>query len=439
MTKPAIVNIEHVGQHEGEEVTLQGWLYNLRESGKLLFPIFRDGTGILQGVVSQKEQPDAFEALHGLTQESSVDRHRQNSPRAARPRRLRNRRHARGGGAARQGIRALSDPTERARRRFSARPPAPVGAHAAAGLDLAHSRRSHSRRRASSWTARATRSTDAPIFTPAACEGTTTLFEVQYVDDQKAYLTQSGQLYSRSAGGGAGQGVLLWAHVSRRKIEDAPPPDRILDARARGRLRAPGRHDGARRRIGEPHRAIGGAQSPRANSKRSSATSPSSKPSSRPFRASPTTKPSRFCSSTATRRSGAMTSAATRKPFFRSQYRPAGDDSSLSRGDQGFLHGARPRSGRSWRWDSTCWRRKATAKSSAAASASPATICWSSGCENNNLPEEAFQWYLDLRRYGSVPHAGFGMGLERVVAWICGTEHIREVIPFPRMIYRVYP
>jgi asparaginyl-tRNA synthetase len=57
----------------------------------------------------------------------------------------------------------------------------------------------------------------------------------------------------------------------------------------------------------------------------------------------------------------------------------------------------------------------------------------------HNLPEEAFQWYLDLRRYGSVPHAGFGLGLERTVAWICGTEHIREVIPFPRMIYRVYP
>jgi asparaginyl-tRNA synthetase len=55
------------------------------------------------------------------------------------------------------------------------------------------------------------------------------------------------------------------------------------------------------------------------------------------------------------------------------------------------------------------------------------------------LPEEAFQWYIDLRRYGSVPHAGFGLGLERTVAWICGTEHIREVIPFPRMIYRVYP
>jgi asparaginyl-tRNA synthetase len=57
----------------------------------------------------------------------------------------------------------------------------------------------------------------------------------------------------------------------------------------------------------------------------------------------------------------------------------------------------------------------------------------------HGLPEKAFQWYLDLRRYGSVPHAGFGLGLERTVAWICGTEHIREVIPFPRMIYRMYP
>jgi asparaginyl-tRNA synthetase len=57
----------------------------------------------------------------------------------------------------------------------------------------------------------------------------------------------------------------------------------------------------------------------------------------------------------------------------------------------------------------------------------------------HNLPEKAFSWYLDLRRYGGVPHAGFGLGLERTVAWICGTEHIREVIPFPRMIYRVYP
>ena len=57
----------------------------------------------------------------------------------------------------------------------------------------------------------------------------------------------------------------------------------------------------------------------------------------------------------------------------------------------------------------------------------------------HGLPEEAFKWYLDLRKFGSVPHAGFGMGIERAVAWICGLEHVRETIPFPRMLHRLYP
>ena len=59
--------------------------------------------------------------------------------------------------------------------------------------------------------------------------------------------------------------------------------------------------------------------------------------------------------------------------------------------------------------------------------------------EEHELPKEAFEWYLDLRRYGTVPHGGFGMGIERVVAWICGLEHVRETIPYPRMLYRLYP
>ncbi len=59
--------------------------------------------------------------------------------------------------------------------------------------------------------------------------------------------------------------------------------------------------------------------------------------------------------------------------------------------------------------------------------------------EEHNLPRETYQWYLDLRRYGTVPHSGFGMGIERTVAWICGLEHVRETIPFPRMLYRIYP
>ena len=59
--------------------------------------------------------------------------------------------------------------------------------------------------------------------------------------------------------------------------------------------------------------------------------------------------------------------------------------------------------------------------------------------KEHNLPQEAFEWYLDLRRYGSVPHGGFGMGIERVVTWICGIDHLREAIPYPRMLYRIYP
>src|SRR5580658_10058072 len=67
-----IIAIEQAGKYDGQEVTIRGWLYNLRESGKLMFPIFRDGTGIIQGVCALKENPEAFEALKGLTQESSV-------------------------------------------------------------------------------------------------------------------------------------------------------------------------------------------------------------------------------------------------------------------------------------------------------------------------------------------------------------------------------
>ena len=59
--------------------------------------------------------------------------------------------------------------------------------------------------------------------------------------------------------------------------------------------------------------------------------------------------------------------------------------------------------------------------------------------KEHNLPQEAFEWYLDLRRFGSVPHGGFGMGIERCVSWICGLEHVRETIPYPRMLYRIYP
>jgi asparaginyl-tRNA synthetase len=189
-----IITIEQAGAHAGGTVTIRGWLYNLRESGKLLFPIFRDGTGIMQGVVSQKEHLEVFGALKGLPQESSVI-----ATGAIRA-------EARAPGGFEMGVSAI----EVVQRVADAEPyPIQLKEH---GVDFLLDRRHlwiRTPRQAAilrirAEAERAARNfmdaqgytlTDAPIFTPAACEGTTTLFEVNYIDEQKAYLTQSGQLY----------------------------------------------------------------------------------------------------------------------------------------------------------------------------------------------------------------------------------------------------
>src|SRR5271169_4663495 len=192
-----VVTIQDVGQHDGQEVTLRGWLYNLRESGKLLFPIFRDGTGTIQGVVSLKDQVAAFEALRGLTQESSVV--------------VGGKIHAdkRAPGGFEIQISAIE-----VIQRVPDDAPYPIQLKEH-GVDFLLDRRHlwiRTPRQASILRIRAAAIhaarefmdsqgytlCDAPIFTPAACEGTTTLFEVQYIDDEKAYLTQSGQLYAEA-------------------------------------------------------------------------------------------------------------------------------------------------------------------------------------------------------------------------------------------------
>src|SRR3982075_3022903 len=188
------ITIENAGKYDGQEVTIRGWLYNIRESGKLVFPIFRDGTGIIQGVCSLKENPEAFEALKGLTQESSVIvtgkiRAEQRAP---------------------GGYEMAVTKIQIVQRVSEATPfPIQLKEH---GVDflLDHRHlwirtpRQAAILRIRAEAIRAAREfmdgqgytlTDAPMFTPAACEGTSTLFEVNYIDYQKAYLTQSGQLY----------------------------------------------------------------------------------------------------------------------------------------------------------------------------------------------------------------------------------------------------
>src|ERR1700751_3406831 len=197
LTEMTTIIIEQAGKYDGQEVTIRGWLYNLRESGKLLFPIFRDGTGVIQGVCALKENPEAFAALKGLTQESSVIvtgkiRAEQRAP-----------------GGYEIGVTAV-----KVLQRVSEETPYPIQLKDH-GVDFLLDQRHlwiRTPRQAAILRIRAEAIrtarefmdsqgytlTDAPIFTPAACEGTTTLFEVNYIDEQKAYLTQSGQLYAEA-------------------------------------------------------------------------------------------------------------------------------------------------------------------------------------------------------------------------------------------------
>src|SRR6202047_3939954 len=199
-----IITIEQAGRYDGQEVTIKGWLYNLRESGKLLFPIFRDGTGIIQGVCALKENPEAFESLKGLTQESSV----------IVTGKIRAEKRAPGGYEV--GVTKIN-----VMQKVSESQPYPIQLKEHGVdflLDQRHlwirTPRQAAILRIRAEAERAARNymdtqgytlTDAPIFTPAACEGTTTLFEVNYIDDQKAYLTQSGQLYVEATAAALGK------------------------------------------------------------------------------------------------------------------------------------------------------------------------------------------------------------------------------------------
>jgi asparaginyl-tRNA synthetase len=431
-----VVSIENIGQHKGQSVAIRGWLYNLRESGKLLFPILRDGTGIIQGVVSQKEHPAAFEAVKGLTQESSVVA---TGVVRAEPR-------------APGGYELQVTDVEILHRVPEDTPyPIQLKEH---GVDFLLDRRHlwiRTPRQASilrirAQAVRAARDfmdgqgytlTDAPIFTPAACEGTTTLFEVNYIDDQKAYLTQSGQLYVEATAAALG------------KVYCFGPTFRAEKSKTRRHLtefwmlepEAANAHLEDMMELGEGLvSAI--VQSVVKNRKRELET--------------------------IERDIAKLEKIAP--PFPRISYDDAiqilrkhgnpakwGDDfggdeeTILSKEfDRPVIIHRYPAAMKAFYMATDAARPELSLSFDMIAPEGYGEIIGGgerlSSYETlverlraSHLPEEAFQWYLDLRRYGSVPHAGFGLGLERTVAWICGTEHIREVIPFPRMLYRVYP
>jgi asparaginyl-tRNA synthetase len=431
-----IITIEQAGAHAGGSATIRGWLYNLRESGKLLFPIFRDGTGIMQGVVSQKEHPEVFSALKGLPQESSVI-----ATGAIRA-------EPRAPGGFEMGVSAI----EVVQRVADAEPyPIQLKEH---GVDFLLDRRhlwirtprqaailrirAEAERAARNYMdAQGYTLTDAPIFTPAACEGTTTLFEVNYIDEQKAYLTQSGQLYVEALAAALGKvytfGPTFRAEKSKTRrhltefwmlepeaayahLEDMIQlaeglVSAVVQSVANNRTRELGlieRDVASLQKITPPFPRITYDDAIKVLQKAGN----------------PAKWGDDFGGDEET-----IISKEFDRPVVIHRY-PAAMKAFYMATDA-----ARPELSLSF--DMIAPEGYGEIIGGGERLADYDTLV--RRLREHNLPEESFQWYLDLRRYGSVPHAGFGLGLERTVAWICGTEHIREVIPFPRMLYRVYP
>jgi asparaginyl-tRNA synthetase len=428
------VRIGDFRDHVDEEVVVRGWLHNKRSSGKLRFLIVRDGSGYAQAVVSKKAvPPEAWEAVDAAGQESSLEvtgrvRHDERAP-----------------GGYEIDVTAIS-----VLHGVHDYPITPKEHGTAFLMEHRHlwlrSTRQHALARVRHTVIKAIRDylddqgyllVDTPIFTPAACEGTTTLFGVPYFDEGTAYLTQSGQLYNEATAAAHGKvycfGPTFRAEKSKTRrhltefwmVEPEIAFAHLDDAidLAEGLICAVvGQVLGTRQ---EELRAL-----ERDVSKLENVT--------RPFprlhyddaikliqdKGSETQWGSDFGGTDET-----VIAEAYEKPVvvhrFPSQTKafymapdPERPELSLSADilapeGYGEIVGGGERLA-----DHELLLQR---------------------IREHDLPEEAFQWYLDLRKYGSFPHSGFGMGIERVVTWICGIEHLRETIAFPRMLYRIYP
>ena len=431
---PPVVRIKDLKAHVGGEATIQGWLYNMRSKGKLVFLLLRDGSGICQSVVFQGDVPsEVFARAKSLTQETALTvrgavRSDERSP-----------------GGVELGVKDL--------RVVHQGPEYPIGPKEHGPDFLLSNRHLWLRSRRQAAVARVRHQVkravcdfldgdgfvqvDAPIFTPSACEGTTNLFALDYFDEGKAYLTQSGQLYMEAAAMALGKvyclgptfraersktrrhltefwmvepevaycdlnGVMDLAErfVSRvvgqclktcaeelRELERdtaqlakvAPPFPRISYDEAAAILKRKGVEFAWGDDFGAPQETALCAEF------------------DRPVMVH------RF--------------PAAAKAFY--MKRDPADEKLALCVDVLAPEGYGEIIGGGQRADDLAYLEAQLAR--------------------HKLPRAAFEWYLDLRRYGSVPHGGFGLGIERTTAWICGIEHIREAIAFPRMLYRIYP
>ena len=429
-----IAYIQDIARHVGEQVTIRGWLANRRSSGKIHFLQVRDGSGFIQAVMSKAAVGDElFRRADHLSQETALS----------------------------------VTGTVRADAR------APGGFELdAAGLEVHHEAhdfpitpKEHGvdflldRRHLWIRTARqqailrvrhevinAVRDyfnerdfilADTPVFTPAACEGTTTLFPVQYFEDTTAYLTQSGQLYNEANAMALGRvycfGPTFRAEKSKTRrhltefwmvepevayatLDDvielaeglvAYVVARVLDRR-RHELAALERDTTRLESVKTPFPRISYDEAARLLTDKGL-----------PFQyggdfggTDETILSEQFERPVAVHRYPAAIKAFYMKPDPEQPDKALCVDVLAPEGYGEIIGGGQRID------DLDLLVRR---------------------LEEHQLPREAFDWYLDLRKYGSVPHGGFGMGIERVVAWLCGLEHVRETIPYPRMLYRLYP
>jgi asparaginyl-tRNA synthetase len=429
-----VATIGEIGSHAGQVVALRGWLRGRRSSGKLLFLQVRDGTGTIQCTLFRPEiDPEVFQAAAHLPQESSLIVHGEVRPDPRAP----------------GGYEIAARSVEVVSVAGAEYPISPKEHGTAFLLDHRHlwlrSSRQNAILRVRASVVRACRDyfdtrgftlLDAPIFTPAACEGTTTLFAVDYFGDP-AYLTQSGQLYVEAGAMALGKvycfGPTFRAEKSktRRHLTEfwmVEPEVAYLDlagdmdlaedflVEVVGRVLAERRDDlvhlerdlGALERVRKPF--------PRVTYDEAL------------VRLRDAGKPVEWGNDFGADEETVLASQFDR-PVLVHRY-PAAVKAFYMKNDPDdprlalcvdvlAPEGYGEIIGGGQREDDLATLERKIAE--------------------HGLPATSFSWYLDLRRYGSVPHAGFGMGIERMVAWLCGLHHVRETIPFPRMLERLTP
>jgi len=428
-----MAHVARVAAHVGQTVTIEGWLAGKRSSGKLVFLQVRDGTGTIQCTVFRPSvPPGVFAEASRLPQESSLRVTGAVKEDARAP----------GGFELQvQDVDVVSPAHEY--------PITPKEHGTAFLLDRRHlwlrSSRQHAILRVRASVVRACRSyfeerdftlLDAPIFTPAACEGTTTLFAVDYFGD-RVYLTQSGQLYMEAGAMAFGKvyclGPTFRAEKSktRRHLTEfwmIEPEVAYLDlagdmdlaedfivsvvgrvlAERRAELELLGRDLSALERVQRPFPRISYDEALEALQAEGHAHEWGDD-----FGADEeTVLASRYDRPVMIHRYPAACKAFYMKNDPDDPRLALCVDVLAPEGHGEIIGGGQRED------DLDVLQAKIAA---------------------HGLPEEPFSWYLDLRRYGSVPHAGFGMGIERMVAWLCGIHHVRETIPFPRMLERTTP